>query len=350
RQRHAVGGAEAALRRPGTLGEALQRFVFDGLQEQMPLVVDQAALREAGFEPQRIIGSARMAAPGKGVWGSMGLTYVPAPAAPLLTTHRRWLDWRQGQALPERLDEAIAQAVAHGQDALGQFSRADVWMRTEPALRREHLAGAAVVTDWIGQSWTEWAPGLEQTDVDSLIGVDGAAVRGLGLFGGALCLLSLVVARRRLSSANRLRLLILVFVAALCTMVSLPITLGELVFWPAVALALGLAFEYPRFLTGSRGKTARQAPSTQRRPPVAVGAGLLLALSMGGWFAQAQNATTPTVYFAEAGSDRSLALVPPDLLKRLDDLRQRAAQPAQGAVLTSAQYLGKAENAATAWQ
>ncbi|GEM_PF-3377984 len=367
-QRHAVSTAETALRRTGTLGEALQRFMFDGLQEQMPLIVDRTALREARLGPQTGIAPKRTAAPSKSFWDAFGLVYVPAPGAPLLTTQRRWRDWRYGQELPERLQESLAEAVARGQDSLGHFSRADVWLRNEPAFRHEHPEGLPALTDWFAQGWTEWAPAVGQPDTASFMVVDVLAVRVLGLCLGAVFLLILSAARRRLSSANRLRLIILLLAAVLCTLVSLPITLAEFAFWPAVVLVLGLALEYPRFLASTRANATRLAPSTQRRPtppqspPSQRGTGgvacVLLVLLMGGWLVQAQTdsagrgssdpaPSVATVYYVDAGSDRALALVHPELLKRLDELRQRAAQPAQGAVLIGASYQGKAQSAAS---
>src|SRR5207247_255078 len=102
-QAQALLDAETALHRKGlrdaTLSEALQRLLFDHLKEQTALVLDREALRDAGMGPGTSAAPSGAAAAGRPFWEALGLVYVPTPAAPLLTTRQRLLDWRQGQDL-----------------------------------------------------------------------------------------------------------------------------------------------------------------------------------------------------------------------------------------------------------
>jgi hypothetical protein len=350
-QRHSLLGAEAAVRRRGrrdaTLGEALQRLVLDELKEQTALILDREALRQLGLEPATSVSPGLAAGSARPFWEALGLVYVPARAAPLLTSRQRWHDWRQGQALPERLNEALAETVAHGQDASGQFCRADVWLRTEPADRAEHGPRPALLSDWFVHGWTEWEPLPGQDPMGALRVIQASALRVLGLLVGGVGLMLVVFIRRRLTAANRVRLTILLLVPTIFTLFSVPLALVELAFWPSVALLVLLVVDYPRLLFRSAAPASPVQPSGRRQTSLTVSCVLLTLLS-GAWFTWAQPEPVDlfTVYYVDAGADRAVALVRPELLKRLDDWQQRAAQPVQGTVLVGASYQGKWHNAA----
>lgn len=341
-QRRVLLDAESKIPRKAprerTLGDALQQLLFASLKEQAALVIDQAALRDAGIGPDTPLPVGSAAA--QPFWQALGLVYVAAPAAPMLTTRQRWQEWRQPQALPERLHDSVADAVAHGQDALGQLCRADVWLRRESAARHEQLA-AAPLADWFAQGWTEWTPPGDSHEAHWIV-VSLATIRGLGLVSAGIVLLLVALVRGRLSSANRLRLSILLLVVAVFGLFSMPMTLAELAIWPAGLLVALLLVDYPRFLRSARGKAGQSNPSSQRHKVIVSGCALLAAAA-GAWQAAAQTepAGLTTVYFADAGSGRVLAFARPELLKKFDEWEQRAAQPVQGAVLIGARYQGK---------
>jgi hypothetical protein len=352
-QSRALLDAETALHRKGlrdaTLGESLQRLLFDHLKEQTALVLDRAALREAGLGPGSNSSPGQVVASGRPFWEAFGLVYVPTPAAPLLTTRQRWQDWRQGNDLPVRLTDEVADAVGHGQDALGSFCRADVWLRTEPAIQIEQNAWPAALTDWFARDWTEWAPRPASSDDADFIVIDRSMLQAFGLVAGAVLIVTLGGLCRRLSAANRMRVTIMLLVAALAALVAAPLTLAEVALWWVVALMVVLVFDYRRLLKEGSAPSAPTPSSNQRRQAALSGACILLAILAGGWFARAQTVSADvfTVYLVDAGPDRALALVRPELLKRLDEAKQKATQPVSGAVLTSATYQGKWRKPAT---
>lgn len=351
-QRQVLMGADTALRRKsmpgGALGEYISRLLFDGLKEQTVLLLDRSALREAGLTPEASGSPGLAGANVAPSWELFGLVYVPNPVAPLLTTKQRWLDWRQGQNLPEGLHDALAKATAFGQDPLGDFCRADLWLRTEAPARLERAPGPAPNGDWQVLGWTEWtSDGASHESHAALVVVDLAAVRVVGLAGAFLLGVALLATRRRWSSANRLRLTILLLSCNLLSMIALPRSLTELPFWSALVLSASLVLEYLAMAAAARSGS-RTAPSSERRRASVAAGYVALALLSSGWLAWAQPEQLETVLVVETGPEQTSAFVRPELLQRLEQLRQRAAQPAQGAVLVGASYSGKSLDAVSA--
>ncbi len=346
-QQRVLLGAETKvsrrLGRDSTLGEFLGRLLFDGLKEQTSVVLDCEALREAGLSPDSLPSLAAGPPTAKPFWEAFGLVYISQFSAPLLTTRQRWQDWRQGAEMPEGVREAVAQAAAHGQDSLGHLCRADVWMRREPARNLERGTVPETLSEWFAVHWSEWEP-LAGRDADlALAVVDVSALRVLGLLGGGLLVVLSILVGRRWSSANRLRLCLMLLTLFALASFSLPVRLSELTFWPALALVGLLVCEYPRYLLARKAKRTAAATSVKPRH-VAVSAGLVvLTFVSGSRLVSAQVAASDlfTVYFIDGGSNRSLALMRPELLTRLDALRERALQPVQGAVVVSAAYRGR---------
>jgi hypothetical protein len=94
----------------------------------------------------------------------------------------------------------------------------------------------------------------------------------------------------------------------------------------------------------------KAAPAPTRHSsikPIVLGAGILLLLSVAALTAHAL-APTPTTVFLVPGPkdapDRESVLVPPDLLKQLDNLADRGPAGLRGAILLGARYEGRIDN------
>ncbi|MCS7045306.1 MAG: hypothetical protein NZO58_03010 [Gemmataceae bacterium] len=351
-QQFAVSTAEAGIRRKtprdATFGELLQRFLFDGLKEQYPVVLDRQALAEAGIEPELTLSAGALAGTAP-FWEAAGLVYVPRPKAPLLTTKARWRQWQSGQALPSGIDDAIAEAVAWGHDAVGQCCRADVWLRTESTVSSAPQEPYPPGLDAFLQQGTEWVvvPGGEE---QSLLVVEVGFIRSVGLTGALFVALGIGWWCRRLQPKAAVRLGLTLLVAAVVGVLSLPASLLELGLWPATALFALAAVSYWRLVR----TTAKSVgpPSTTRRRFAVGAAGVVLVLTGSVWFARAQGGTADiyTVYYLETANDRPVVLVHPELLKRLEEMQRGPAPAVSGAVVVTARYQGQARGAGSDFQ
>src|SRR5262249_10328464 len=126
-QRRQLAEAELALRRehaaraPWSLGRALERLAT-AHRKQGPLVIDTAALREAGVGPSATFTPAPPADDGgPSLFDRLGLAYLPCRPAPVLTTRAQLEAWQAatGESRPdsEGLEQAVAEAAGHGRDA-----------------------------------------------------------------------------------------------------------------------------------------------------------------------------------------------------------------------------------------
>ena len=196
-QRQVLLGAESGLRRKltpdMTLGEALDRLTHEFLKEQLPMVVDRAALRAAGLRPDASlaplfglpVGTARP------FWEAVGLVYVPFSGGPVLTTREQQEAWqahlRSGRAeVRDRWDAAVAEAIAHTTMPIrmGRFVTLGHWLRTENQAERPPAALFLPVNE----GWTLWEPRPGREDAANLVVVQSASLSSLGILLGLLSL------------------------------------------------------------------------------------------------------------------------------------------------------------------
>jgi hypothetical protein len=358
RQRLAEAGAEPGKAR--TLGEALERFLFDRLQDQEVLVLDVEALRDAGLGPATPLPADAVDA-GRPFWEGAGLVHLPCRAAPLLTTRRQAEAWQyaagQGTALSPSLAQAVAEAVLFGHDRSGRFATVMDWLGVaaggddaDPSLPPQRL-----VPEPVGAGWTAWEPLAGTSGDESLLVVRQGAVPW---WGGALAgLLALAFWRARYRPPRRRLILLVLWLAAAGLAVCwLPASLQALAWWPLLAglvLAVGwylrAVFARPPLPAppGSRATagSGRRAPSSWG--PGAAGALLLLLLPPALALLPRGRAAGPdpvTVFLIPGPADapeKQTVLAPPDLLKDLEALAHRGSPALRGPVLVAAEYRGE---------
>jgi hypothetical protein len=348
-QRQQVTQAEAAWRRKPTrerqLGSALERL-FENLPEQ-PVLIDTVALQAAGLRPGTKLAAAKRTAPGQDAtpfWESVDLVYVPCQHGPLFTARRERDKWQSGQSasFAEVFASALAEAAAFGQDASGRFRALDVWLRsgndaTPPSPFR------AIADSFSG--WTEWEPGAANANPERMTVVNGksAALAGLAL-ALFLCLLAWRIGGR-LSRRWSFRLLLAWLALAGLGLLWAPVSLRQALSSVFVAAVLVFLVWYIRAVTRRLEHAPGGKPSSGRilRPSVTLTAGLLLVTGLLSAPVSSGSPEPVTVYLlAGRGgvAERQTALVPPNLMKRLNELAGGATPALNQAVLLAARYKG----------
>jgi hypothetical protein len=317
-----------------SLGEMVSALAFDYLKDRYTILLDVAALRQAGIGLQTAVPIERLSAnEASPPWTACGLIAVPARSAIVLTTR-----CGRGAALREPLDEemekTLAFAAKHGQDPSGRFRSALSWLHPDSG-----PAGVPPPLDFDaeGTNWSEWEPIAGAAD-DSLLVVRRDAVTAAGL--ALVVALALVFWMLRRSSLRRLRTLLLSSSALLGVGAAwLPAALRDLAWWPLLAVGLGALAWYFRVVLASK--------NTFRRPNktnAAVAGAVLLALNLFGWSSRAEAPTSAAVYLVPATSDeKQMVLVPADLLERLKAWTKPAPLASGGpwTVLLDASYEGQ---------
>lgn len=357
RQREQLAAALDRLRRERragerwSLGQGLERLAL----EQMSLVLDASALRDAGLTPASRLPSpatsVQAAAPGFDPLADLHpeLIHVPCRAAAVLTTRRQLALWRAvtGRARIEvistSLEQAVAEAVAHGHDEAGRFRTVADWLQDDSdgvlSLASIVPGLTALPPRAYGAADTGWSP-LAGQPQDQLLIVRPQAITLLGLIIGAM----LLVGAARLShtpSRWRSVLLFLWLCAGALAVLWLPPGLRGLALWPTLAGVVVALVRYFRFVAR---EVTHAATPPRSAVPKAVGAGALAWLLVSTLAARAL-APLPTTVYVLPGKDTPLAkqsvLAPPELLKQIDNLTVRGAPGLRGAVLLAAGYEGR---------
>ncbi len=336
--------------RKATFGEALEALTGDHPDEAAALVLDAAALEEAGLTPTTPLPPADR--DGVPFWQALGLVHVPCRAAPLLTTRRQSDDWRGGAGdLPADVEEAVAEAVGRGHDVSGRFRRASAWARhgvgEAGGEDRRCLPSTLALGEVEIAGGTEWEPVVGRGDGDVLTVVRPDAVAVAGMLLAGLMPLAFLGLRGRPARA-RLAFLLIWLAAAGLGVLWLPQALEDLAWWPLLA-GTGVALAWHLWAAGRADAPAdRPSGSSPGRGAVVAGT-LALALLAGrsGHSAPPPGATAPvTVLVLPAsadGAEGASALVPADFLKQVDALARRAPGVPRGAALVAADYAGRAD-------
>jgi hypothetical protein len=395
-QRQRMTDAAAALvknrdARPMTLGEMVDRLVFEQFKDGEPLILDAVALRDAGLGPLTPL-PATVLGDGAPPWEPLGLVYVPCQPSPLLTTKREADAWQTAARLAgrasntapsEAMTDAVAEATIHGHDRSGRFLAAASWLRdrgvngpgasdTRTSTESGNALDAALGL-LHAESWTEWEP-IAGADVDApLLVVRRDALSGVGIVAAVL----LCVLFWRLPGGAglwRLGMLLAWLAAAGLGFLWLPVVLRPLTWWPLLGGAIvALAWYLGSVASGQKTVGSRQKAEGSKLMaqsgneaakigglPAATGVLLLLLLLPTAYcllpldcllptanylLATASGADAPseeTVFVVPGGDpDKPTVLAPPALLDRLNKMARQTAVPARGAVLVSASYDGK---------
>jgi hypothetical protein len=356
------------------LGDALESLAFETLRGREPLVLDAAALREAGLGPQtpflpgpgtetRRPGDKETRRQGDGElaglpWEDLGLVDVPGGAAALLTTRRQREAWQDttglGSALPAAIEEAIAEAAVHGQDRSGRFRGVADWLREAES----GGPNAASSPEPLPMSWgTEWEP-LAGAPEEALVVVRQDVVAGAALALAGLLVLAGWQACR--ASARRgLGLLLSWLAVGGLALVWMPAALHALVWWPTLlagAWAISwylwtaiLVCSAPRWTEKSTATSAALALLLTLSPCLLVSLSPCLFASPCLLAEQAPAPDPFTVWLVPGPNEapeKQAVLVAPELLDQLQALARRGAGGLQGAALLSATYDGSVAGAA----
>jgi hypothetical protein len=348
----ALATSRAALR---TLGDLLDRLASDAPVDT-PVILDMDALQRAGLRADTLIRpSASSDAP---FWEWAGLVYVPARAAPLLTTRSEWEAWRTAahtdgrsdSALAASLEDAVADAVAKDHDSSGRFRTVTDWLRDQGRrLDKPRLDTGDALKPALeflrAEDWTAWEP-IAGTGADrTLLVVRRNVLSSVGPVLAVLLCLTFWGLRDHLGR-RRLSMLLLWLAASGLGYLWLPGALRVLAWWPFLAAAaVALAW----YLATAARKPPAGAPRTNARtgPAPIVVAGVLLVFGPACWMiasrSQADDASTkPTVFLIPAPEgDRWNVLVPPKLLEQFEAQARRTDIIRPGCVVVSASYDSK---------
>jgi hypothetical protein len=306
------------------------------------LVVDDAALREAGLDTESLLtveppaGAIDHSPP----WQALGLSAVAAGPAPLLTTAARSRQWGEANGPPRSVRAAVAEAAVNGHDPSGCYRAAPDWIRHSAEVRRggdgEDLPGLGPASG----PWSEWEPAAGVADDSTLAVVRHDAVVAGGVLLAAALVPGLWLCRRR-------DLLLVGWLGvAVPAALWLPSAVRPLVWLPLLA---GVAAALGGYLAAAARRSVRRlAPASGATAVVAVAVALFVAGQPG----VAEEPTLATVYLLPGpagapGEERVLA--PPELLDRLDALAHSAPAGTEP-VLLSAAYEGKAAGAVAEFQ
>jgi hypothetical protein len=322
-----------------TLGDSLDFAVREPLRGSRRLVVDAVALRTEGLAPTTALSLASIASPlaltrspstatSFQPWEQLGLVYVPCPHAPLLTTVRQLRSW--GAALPADVEEAVASAATSGHDCSGRFRTAIDWLASESQGRAESDVPQSLVEP--GADWNEWEP-IAGHGVDGITIVRRQPVAALGLFLTAL-LAALAWRAARWRTGARVALLLVWLGGSGAALLWLPSGLRDLAWYPLLG-GIGVA------ILAYLGNISRQARGTAAATTAAV---LLFAFA-GLVPGQGEGSNAVTVLIVNGSDDapeKQTVLVPPQLLRQLDQVSLRGVAGLREPVILSASYEGNA--------
>jgi hypothetical protein len=332
---------EGRHRQNWTFGESLDFVLAEPLRHGRHLVLDTAALRAEGITPSTPLSLAALPRqPTFQPWDQLGLVYVPCRPAPLLTTTKQLQAWNNpvetGAALPRDVEEAAAAAVRFGHDRSGRFRTAFDWLN-RPAARQQTTANDSTpdalrrLGDDLGADWCEWEPVAGNTSADSI-----SLVRREPMIAGGLLLTILftALAWRSRDWRNGLRIGLLLFwlVTSGAAVLWLPSGLRDLAWYPLLGAGTVAVITYLASVSRGTQKNVASAVTT---------AAVLLAIVTG---VTGQGDGGPVTVLIVNGSDdapdKQTVLVPPKLLKQLDELALRGVAGLRQPVVVSSQYEG----------
>lgn len=361
-RRHFLAAAGALIRKKleagkeCRLGDLLDQLTVEQLQRQEPLVVDAAALAEAGLSPNTRLTAAPLeseggaANPPINAWERLGLDIAPCRSALLLTTRHQLERWQAGTAPTggpaEGVPQAVAEAESRGHDVGDRFQSLGEWLAGGTGLgRRQVESGSSDIGSIrLGNDWTEWEADAGESPAGTLVVVRADVLPGLGMTLGLATVLAAWLLRGR-SRQFRLTLLAVWLCAAGLAFWWLPGALRPVAWWPVVSAAVVAGCWYVWAIAGNWKRPAVQ--------PAAVASSLLALVSVLGLSSRAAAPAPATVLIVpgpKGTPDQETVLVPPDLIARMDEIARRGSVDPRQAVLTAADYEGTATAAGVDFQ
>jgi hypothetical protein len=301
------------------------------------LVVDDAALREAGIGSESLLGvePPRDAGDRTPPWEAIGLTVLGTGPVSLLTSADRARQWGNGNRPPDAVRAAVAEALMNGHDASGHYRTTSDWIRHAAETGRE---GAGETLPDLGPAlapWTEWEPLAGVADDATLTIVRRNHVLVGGILLSAILVPGLWISRRRHLFSGAF-----VGIAGMAY-IWLPSALQPLAWLPLLAGSLAALIGY--LLVAVRRSMRGQAAISSPARALVTATALLMTLATAVTTGIAQEPAPATVYIvpdASGASNRETVLASPELLDRLDALA-RTGPAGSVPVLLAASYEGK---------
>src|SRR5262249_15460219 len=226
----------------------------------------------------------------------------------------------------QALDKAVGQAAAFGQDSSGRIQSLTTWLRgEEAAMPPPAWTFAAIPGPAAGEGWTIWQPLAGSLSAPLLTVVRGQRLTATRQVLAAALLLLGWRGGRGLSGRWRFRVWLALLAVCVCGMLRLPPTLASVVLWPALAtILLGLLWTIQGETTSPRVKCERSSAS---KTPLAVASGTVVAIMIWAlaWPSPSWSGGPepfPILVLPAAEGERPKALVPPELLRRLEAVGQ----------------------------
>jgi hypothetical protein len=319
------------------LGSLVEGLAFNYLKGASPLVIDASALRRAGLSPQTGHPMRKDDDVSTPPWTLFGLTAVAGRSAIVLTTREEAGLWREGETVrvPATLEECVAAAVSHDQDASGRFQSPLLWLRSPPSDPSAPRARSTLADgEEAPTRWTEWEEATGGAGIDSLTVVRSNLLTGPGAALGLI--LTFVTLALPWSASRRFFLLLGWLALAGFALAWAPTALQELAWWPllvgvVVALAAQAIWALKPSLPPSAG------------PVAGLLVGLLGVASL--MAAAPVTAGRENVVFLVPGladAEKQKVLVAPELLEKLRDMGKSPFAPTDSVVLLSSNYEGRA--------
>jgi hypothetical protein len=333
------------------LGDALHRLAAS-LKAPVPIVVDLEGLRLLGLDG---LAPVPAAASGRPFWEAVGLIHVACPRVALLSTPERLRAWQSklGTAadVGASLGPAALEAAMFGVDQSGSFASLARWLAVDSGSPSESPPSLPrAFADLAGPpppDWTEWelVPGYP-TD-DSLTAFDASHGRIAGLLLAALWSLTAAWIGWRFRLARVFRIHLVAVALLSLGLLWLPIAVRDTIAFPVLCVELA-AFSITFTIRTWAGRDAsRVSRSTMIRPVAAALVGIGLCSIVAPVIAQGPRPSEPYRVYLAPGEEpgKHVALVTPDLLKKLDQMAARPAERPSGGVVVAAQYQGRVKDA-----
>ena len=349
------------------LGTWLHAIVFDPGRGHQPLILDVAAMQQAGLTSDTpLTGDLVANADGTFPWEAAGLVHVPFRSGALLTTVPRWSAWRdaagENAAYSASLEAAVTTAAAQGQDGSGQFRQVSAWLMDPRSPGDQAVAVRGLssrLADNFDASWAEYAPLADYAGEGTLLLIRQDVLPGLVLAACGLILVAAWAVRHH-PVRPRLAALWIGLLLGTLALLWLPQPLRPLALWPTVSLTvtalvwyLGSLLAAPRRTSGGISSLVSSAAvllallAAEKQVSGSLGTGANPAAGN-----QGEPQSPPTVWIlpdAKGVAGQGSVLAPTALLDELDQLSKRGVPALSGAVLLAANYSGQADATGTEW-
>ncbi len=336
------------LKKPMKLAAVMELFALVHLKDAAPLILDASAMNGLGLSGETMLAPADLSPQARRpFWEKLGLIYVPCSRGALLTSPARMQQLGlDGRGQTAELDNAIEEAILHGHDTSGGFYLVLPWLKVTAA---DSVGSPGATSFPIGayrgdfQDMTEWEVSGPEGRAVLFYVIDPGLARVLGaLFAILLALLAWKV-QRAIGPVSCFRAHVVLLTAGILVFFLTPAAIGEYFLLPALLTACASFIVCLIRLALTRNAAGPNAGSTIARPAAGTVLGLLLLSFALGAVAQAPVERVYPIYIIDGA--KPAALVPTDVIAKLDAFENQSVLGASGAVLLRSKYTGTVKDA-----